>query len=372
MSAYDFLFWAPLVSAGIWFSLAGYLTYQERYRTWTELFFVLLCMLTGGYALGDAIFFNMPPGADLTLEASVSLTCLTVGSVFLLLYGMAFHGRFRRASLLIFIPAAFFIASFPTHMFAGFPPLPPGPVPRVPQYNLDWYLPWLLFVAACWLGALIQIGRTVFEVHGQSPKLAHRIEAILVGFVAALLAGTFSNAVLGLEDAPGQPPLFSTFLAVPGFLIFFATSPSASRRLNDALRRKKASTYDVKGAFLTFSDGTLIGSRIQPEERMIDADSFSATLDVISNFMRTSFPTLRGKWLKSIRHGNYTLLMERGRHACLTLILDGEENDQLRRLVIEAVEKFEEENAEALSNWRGMAKDARGVDNLLTALLAAS
>jgi hypothetical protein len=43
MPSYDFLVWAPLISAGVWFSLAGYLVYRERYRTWTELFFVGLC-----------------------------------------------------------------------------------------------------------------------------------------------------------------------------------------------------------------------------------------------------------------------------------------------------------------------------------------
>jgi hypothetical protein len=106
-----------------------------------------------------------------------------------------------------------------------------------------------------------------------------------------------------------------------------------------------------------------------PEEEMIDADSFSATLDVIQNFMRTSFPTLRGKWLQSIRHGDYTLVMERGRYAYVTLVLGGQENDQLRRQVIHHLEGFEEKNLDVLANWRGMAKDAVGVDEVLNALL---
>lgn len=372
MTDYAFLMWAPLVSAAIWFSLGAYLVYAQRYRTWTEVFFLLLCAFTGGYALSDAIFFNMPAYADPTLEASLSLTCLTLGSAFLLLYGMALHGRFRRVSVLIFVPAAFFIAAFPSQMFTGFAALQGAQVPRVPIYDQSWYLAWLALIAVYWFGGLAQIARTVLEVRSLSPKLARRIATILLGFVATLVAGVLSNGLLGLQNITAQPPLFSTFLAIPGFLIFFATSPAAYKRLNDAVLRRKAADYDVKAAFLTFSDGTLIGSKVQPEENMIDADAFSATLDVISNFMRTSFPTLRGKWLKSIRHGEYTLVMERGRHAYLTLVLGGQENDQLRRQIIEGLTKFEEQNQDALTNWRGVAKDAQGVDDLLGSLLAAA
>jgi hypothetical protein len=374
MPSYDFLLWAPLISAGVWFSLAAYLVYRERYRTWTELFFVGLCVLTGSYALSDTVFFSGL--LDLTISATASLSCLTLGSAFLALYGMSLYGRFRRVLFLVFVPVGFFIVTIPSHMFGGFISLegtPTNPTPPyVPSYNESWFLPWLGLIALFWVIGLIQISRTFFAVRKQSPRLARRIGAILLGFSISLVAGFASNAMLGLSDPTAAPPLFSTFLAVPGALIFLATTPSASRRLNDAILRRKAAEYDVKAAFLTFSDGTLIGSRVQPEEDMIDADSFSATLDVISNFMRTSFPTLRGKWLKSIRHGDYTLVMERGEHASLTLVLGGHENDQLRRQIIEHLTKFEEENQEALVNWRGMAKDARGVDDLLASLLAAT
>jgi hypothetical protein len=376
MTDFSFLFWAPLVSAAIWFALSAYLVYHQRYRTWTELFFIGLCALTGGYALSDAIFFRTSRVNDLPIAASASLSCLTLGSTFLVLYGMSLYGRFRRTLFLLFVPTGFFIVMFPSQMFKGFlslnGPLPTAGPPYVPEYNQTWYLAWLGLIGVFWAIGLIQVTRTFFAVRRLTPKLARRIAAILIGFTVTFLAGFASNGLLGLSDGAGSPPLFSAFLAIPGSLIFLATTPSASRRLNDALLRRKAAQYDVKAAFLTFSDGTVIGSKVQPEENMIDADSFSATLDVISNFMRTSFPTLRGKWLKSIRHGEYTLVMERGRHAYLTLVLGGQENDQLRRQIIEGLTQFEENNWDALVNWRGMAKDARGVDDLLASLLAAT
>ncbi len=374
MSEYDFLTWSPLITAATWLAISGYLVVRGRYRTWTELFFLGLCVLIGAYGLGDAIFFGWT-GGDPTGPASVSLAFLTFGSTCLALYGLSLHGRFRRSLLLLFIPTAAFAVSFPLTMFSSFTSLanrsPYGPPPRVAAYNEAWFVPWLLYVGALWIVGIVEVTRTYLEVRRLSPTVGRRIGGILLSLIVAIVGGFLSNGILGLAQVTQAPPLFSTFLAIPGFFIFLATTPSAARRLNDALLRRKAPTYDVKAAFLTFSDGTLIGSKIQPEEDMIDADAFSATLDVIQNFMRTSFPTLRGRSLKAIRHGEYTLIMEKGHHTYLTLILGGQDNDQLRRLVLEALEAFEEKNRAALDRWRGMAADAIGVDGLLATMLAA-
>ncbi len=371
MPDYGFLTWAPLITAGVWFALAGYLAYAERYRTWTELFFLGLCISTAAYGLADAIFFQVPYNASPTLQASASLSCLTLGSTFLLLYGMSLHGRFRLPLLLAFVPAAALILTFPSEMFQRFASLPGGTTPRVPVYNESWFVPWLLLIGVLWGAGLLQIARTLLEVRRQSPAVARRIAGILIGLLVALALGAASNVLLGLSNITAQPPLFSTTLAIPGVLIFFAVTPTATRRLNEAIIRRKAALSDVKAAFLTFSDGTVIGSKVRPEEKMIDADAFGATLDVIANFMHTSFPTLRGKWLKAIRHGDYTLVLERGRSVYLTLVLGGEENDQLRRKMIEALDAFERANGDVLDHWRGVAADATGVDDILASMLAA-
>lgn len=370
MASYAFLTWAPLISAVVWLALSAYLVVQRRYRTWTELFFLGLCAGAGAYALADVFFFGSADPSP-KLEASVSLTCLTLASAFLFLYGMSLHGRFRLPMLLVFAPAVVFAALFPSDMFAGFTPLPGGLTPQVPVYNETLFLPWIAYIIALWGAGLVQVTRTVLEVRRQSPAIARRITVILLSLVGALAVAAGSNALLGLNQYVAQPPLFSAVLAIPGAVIFLAATPNATRRLNDAILRRKAALSDVKAAFLTFSDGTLIGSRVQPEEEMIDADSFGATLDVIANFMRTSFPTLRGKWLKSIRHGDYTLVLEHGRSVYLTLVLGGQENDQLRRRMMEALDSFERTNDRILTHWRGVASDASGVDDVLASMLAA-
>ena len=114
-------------------------------------------------------------------------------------------------------------------------------------------------------------------------------------------------------------------------------------------------------------DGTLVGALTRPGEKVIDQDLFGATLDVIQNFMRTSFPALRGS-LTAIKHGDYTLVMERGRWSYLTIILQGEENDQLRRHMRDILLKYEHDNQPVLADWRGMPSEAIGTDAMLHSL----
>ncbi len=366
MLAASYLRFSPLASVAVWLALVAYLVVEERYRTWTERFFLGMCAGVAAYGLSDFFFFNASGTSQALVTASASLASITFVGFFLFLYGSSLYGRFRRRLLLIAVPMAVLLAGLPFLMFSSFAGNPSTMYTAV--YNLPWFLPWLLFVGFSWLAGLYGITRSFLEIRRQSDKLARRIGVVLLGLAIAVVAGAFTNALEGV-GVTGLPPLFSTFLALPGLLIFFAMTPSTYRGLNLAFLRLRSAEYDVKGAFLTYSDGTLIGSQIATGEEMIDADSFSATLDVIQNFMGTSFPTLRGKWLKSIRHGDYTLVMEHGMHTYLTLIVAGAENDQLRRQMIEHLEDFERNNGRVLETGRGIAADAVGVASMLTSML---
>lgn len=368
MALYAFLVWTPLANAIIWFALVVHQVRDEHYRTWTEVFLIGLCLCVGLYGLSDALFFSSPNIPEARVAAAASLTSLTFASAFIFLYGMTLHARLRRSFLLVFLPAVALAIVIPQDMFLDFTPLTNDGPPYVPLYNLPWFLLWAAFLTVLVLAGIWGVYRTSQEIKKIDSRLARRINAILWGFIVAVVLGLATNTFFAVSRIP-LPPLFSSSLAIPGALIFLAVSPASFERLNDAVLRRKAANYDIRAVFLTYSDGTLIGSTAMPDERMIDADSFSATLDVIQNFMHSSFPTLRGKWLQSIRHGDYTLVMERGKHTALTVVLDGEENDQLRRKIIEGLHAFENRNMKALENWRGMAKDAVGTDDLLSSLL---
>src|SRR2546425_685499 len=97
-----------------------------------------------------------------------------------------------------------------------------------------------------------------------------------------------------------------------------------------------------------------------------------AGLDVIQNFMRTSFPILRGKSLSSIVHGTYTLVIEKARYCYLTVVLEGEETDQLRRQMRDVLITFEAQNRPALQKWQGVPSEARGTEQLLTGFFVES
>src|SRR2546423_5397054 len=82
--------------------------------------------------------------------------------------------------------------------------------------------------------------------------------------------------------------------------------------------------------------------------------------------MRTSFPILRGKALSSISHGTYTLVVERARHTYLTVVLEGEETDQLRRQMRDLLLDFETTNRAVLAQWRGLPESSQGTDQPLS------
>lgn len=190
----------------------------------------------------------------------------------------------------------------------------------------------------------------------------------LAAVLAALALGVGSNLLVSLFRWP-PPPLLSTVLVLPGIAAFVALSPRSETPFMEAAHRWKSRGYQVKAAFVTFEDGTLLGSRAAPGELAVDSGLFGSTLNAIQDFMRTSFPTQHGGWLRSITHGNYTLVLERGRSTCLTLVLHGKEDDQLRRLMRDALRTYERDNAAVLAHWRGVAAEATGTAAMLASLL---
>src|SRR5256712_3449687 len=103
--------------------------------------------------------------------------------------------------------------------------------------------------------------------------------------------------ILGLTGTQGSPPPLSTLLIFVAASAYYTLYPIGRERISEAIRMFQARRYSIKAVFLTFHDGTLIGAKTKPGETTIDQDLFGATLDVIQNFMRTSFPILRGKSL---------------------------------------------------------------------------
>ena len=362
----------PLATVGVWWGLAGYQVYRDRYRTWTEGFFLAACVFAGAYAMADVFFFTAPTVAAATTVALISFSVLTLSVLFIFLFALVFYTRMRRAYWLIVVPAAGLIIMIWLTLVDSITPFEgtPGP-PWTGNWNRTVFAVWVVGSIGYAVLAAYFLLRTYREVGHQTTQLRRRMLGLLMSALLAVVLGAITNTLRGFTGelfGVQLLPLFSTGLVFPGIVSLVTLSPMSTERFSVQVRRWKASRYDIKAAFVIFMDGTLIGSKVRPGEKVIDQDLFGATLDVIQNFMRTSFPTLRGS-LSAIKHGDYTLVMERGRYAYLTVILQGVENDQLRRHMRDLLLQYEHNNQPVLADWRGMPSEAIGTDALLGSLL---
>ncbi len=122
---------------------------------------------------------------------------------------------------------------------------------------------------------------------------------------------------------------------------------------------------DVIAVLLTYMDGTLIGSRTRAGASMGDQDLLVGTLTLIQDFMRTSFPALRGESLRTIVQGRYRLLIDSGEWTHLIVVLQGAEAPELRATMHAARESFERDNQAGLVHWNGRGREGVGLDRLL-------
>ncbi len=127
---------------------------------------------------------------------------------------------------------------------------------------------------------------------------------------------------------------------------------------------------DVIAVLLTYMDGTLIGSRTRAGEALGDPDLVAGTLSLIQDFMRTSFPVLRGESLRTIVQGRYRLLIDSGEWTQLILVVQGAEAPELRATMHALREAFERENQESLARWNGRSREVVGLDRFLGSFFA--
>jgi|GEM_PF-1591059 len=358
--------WLPLVTAVLWFSAATVQVARDRFRTWTEAFYLATCFFLGGYALSDTFYFNAPTIAQARVAALTSFSSLTLAAAFFMLFGVVFASRMRRWLLLAIVPAIVLLPFLWAYLPEGFRSLHgDGTPPYLGTWDDFWFTVWtgyVLMYSALGAGAFYLTYR---KATGRGTKLRRRMRLLMASIVLVIALGSMTNVLRGLLELE-MLPLFSSALAVPAAVALYTLAPSSKERLSAAVRRWKARRYDVKAAFLIYRDGTLIGAKTAPGEPVVDQDLFSGTLDVIQNFMRTSFPGLRGKWLRSVRHGDYSLVIERGKWAYMTLVLAGQESDQLRRQMRDELLAYESTNDQALERWEGVLEDAVGTDELLS------
>lgn len=364
----DILRWLPLLSAAVWFSLSVFQVYRDRVHTFTESFFLAACFSAGFYAIADWILFNATNARTAFLATLASLSFVTVTVLFLFLFTLVYVDRMRRLYWSFALVAGVVLVVVWTGLVQRVTQPNPGGL-YIQQFDPLLFLIFLAYVLVFSVGGIFNLYRVHRIVKASSEKLARRTRGLLITFTLVLVLGLMTNGVLGVAQETTIPPPFSSLLLVVAAATFFTLYPGSTQRVSEVMRRFQARNYSAMATFLIYKDGTLIGAEGASGENMVDKDLFSATLDVIQNFMRTSFPTLRGQWLRTITHGDYTLVIERGRSTYVVLVIQGEESDQLRRQMRDAVLKFEADNRSILATWRGVPSEAEGVSAMLLSLL---
>ncbi len=357
----DILKLLPLLTAGVWYLIVANQVYRDRWRTATEAYFLTSCFFTATYALSDYYFFNAPSNRpDIAANAALlSISSLTLTVVFFFLFTQVYLTKMRRAYLVALVPG---IVLLPVIWSIMLQDLTPTESFFLPRYRFLPFIVWLTFVVVYALLGIRNLWKLHAIVKSQSSNLARRSGGIFYSFLVVFFLGLATNGIIGTLPNPAIPPPFSALLVIPGIAALFTLAPIRRDRISEVVRRFRAKRYDLRETYLVFNDGTLVASRVRPGGSGLDKDLFSATLDVIQNFMRTSFPFLKGTSLRTIEHGNYRVLIERGRWCYLTAVLAGEENDLLRRQMRDALLEFESTNEAVLQRWRGVPSDARGAD----------
>ncbi len=358
----------PLVTAAIWLGLAAYGVARDRYRTWTEVLFLVTCVCVAGYALADVAFFNAAGPSDAEAALLVSLIFRTLLASIFLLLAAVLHSRLEWRLAVIAVPAAAALAVLALGPVASVTPATGMGVGFTATYVPALLGAWLTLILGMALVGLALFAVLFVQIRRFTAEYGRRMLLVLGAVACALALG---EAVDLSAPAFGvfPPPVLSSLLAIPGAAAVFALSPERETPFLEAARKWKAKDYRARTAFLTYGDEVLLGSAVPTGDPAVNGDFFSSTLEVVQDFMRTSFPMLKGRWLRSIEQGEFTFVLERGAYTCLTLLIQGQENDQLRRLMREAVRTIEAENRDALEHWRSNPEDVHGVEAALAALV---
>ncbi len=368
MNLYDITRTVPAVTAAAWFGAVLLQVTRGRIRTLTEKFFVVGVMFGGLYCVNDWIFLNTETYGNSMEGAAVlarlALSYLTLGSFFFLLFMKAFHSRPDSRDIVFLVPTISMLIVCWTYLVRGARPAAWG---WKAVFDTSLFVLWVAYGLLYMILGVRYIYKISATLKQENPRLGKKTKRMALMFIAVIMMGASSN-VLFLFIGLDVPPLFSSLLLVPGLGLVLVLSPLSRDQVAVFIRRWKARAYEVHNAFLVYENGTLIASRSEEDESKVDKDIFTATLDAIQSFMRTSFPLLRGKWLKTIEHGSVKILLERGQRVYLAVVIAGEENDQLRSVMRAVVNAVESKNVATLPNWSGVPEAVVGTREALGTL----
>ena len=209
--------------------------------------------------------------------------------------------------------------------------------------------------------------------------------ATLVGHLDAARRGQGSLVLISGEAGIGKTRLVEEvaaiardrrFLVLSGCAMYESLTPYLP--FIEALRSGglehlfAEETPRVEGAFLVTQTGLLI-RKIARERTRLDFDLFASMLRTVMGFVADSLAAFKGagshETLDRLSHGEFTILVERGRGADLAVILTGRENEFLIEDMRKALSAVDRGYGRILETWDGDGETVAGVERLFEGLV---
>ena len=119
---------------------------------------------------------------------------------------------------------------------------------------------------------------------------------------------------------------------------------------------------EKQGFYVIYNDGRDLFNYPFVKEELVDPGLISGMFSALTSFIKET--TKSTQLLKTIDHGDITILLEYGLNFFGALFIKGNQTSEIREQLIEFISKFEKKHKDILANWNGMLAPFRD-DNLL-------
>lgn len=109
---------------------------------------------------------------------------------------------------------------------------------------------------------------------------------------------------------------------------------------------------EKQGLYVMYTDGRdVFNYAFTESDSMTDPALISGMFSAITSFI--SETTQSSQFLKTIDHGDITIMIEYGKHVFSALFIKGSQSSEVRAQLKEFIQRFEEKHSEVLPNWNG-------------------
>ncbi len=192
----------------------------------------------------------------------------------------------------------------------------------------------------------------VAESTGARSLLVNTVEARYSNSIGTPIGYTRSLPVFLNVDADLMPIAYILLggLALGSALVFLV------------YRRNRVRIEEV---FLVYRDGILIShlSRTMVEEK--DRDVLSGMLTAVQDFVKDAFKYGEHRELHQMEFGDYSILIERGKHVYLAVVYRGRDSAMIRKKVRSVLDSVEDAYGKVLQTWDGSMEAVVGTRDIL-------